>query len=469
MPIDVSKFEVPETPYREYGGTQDFVNTVLQNRRFEYQKQKQNEVDEWRKLNLIQELTNLDKYQTGEATADAIGNQKASEILQRYTSQASTMSPTELQGRISHDMQNITAGMKGLRDELTQSDKDINTIKQLYPSIDTAKLRADHRADILGRRIKGDTDFANPLDIDPSQFNLGDPEFLSNYVSGSKSLRTLVEKPTTEKRQVLKGTPYNYVEYTAEIPSYMKENFDRANIKGGFLSGKDEPRLELRSTQLPAEALPSSSNKPFMIIDEDVYNGLGGSERLELISETRKKYPTYNSFSPEEKKLAERNVLHDFLSQNKSQYYPSQVKTPSASILKFYQGGGGDKDSEVNDLYKRINSEVDRLNNAGVRRFHVAILDSDAQKLILDFAKKATGEDLSNKEVFIDKSESGDLNVWDEDKRLIGTLPKVGVNIGVQPGVAEKREVIEQSRNATQSQPPKINKRPPLDAFIKKQ
>lgn len=447
MPINVSGFNVPSTPYREYGGTNDFVGTQLLNKRYEHDLRREKEADDWRKLNLIQDLTNLDKYQTGEATADAIGNQKASEILSKYTALAGSLSPAELQGRITEDMQKTIGGMNAMKAELTQSDKDINTLKQLYPSINTSRLRQEHRADILHRRLKGDTDFENPLNVQPSMFDFGNEELLSDYIEGNKGLTDLATKPQTEKRQAIVGTPYNHVEYTAEIPYYMREGFDRGKEKGGFLPNGTQPKLELMSSQIPPEALPSSSGKPFNVIDDEVYRNIGGSQKLELIAEAKKKFPTYTNFTPEEKNLAQRNVLYDFLSKNKSQYYPSQVRTPSASVMKFFSGGSGGEGSEtnMNDVYKKIDDTLADMEGKGSSWLPVRNLSPDALEVAVGIAQKARNDkEIGADDLKIIRGNDGRIKMFDKKDEFVAYLPKVPVNIkGNQPlGVKAKQEAL---------------------------
>src|SRR6476661_2708274 len=105
--LDVSGFNVPETPYREDDNFYKLSNAMMQRRRFDYQLQKEKEADEWRKLNLIQDLTDLSKHQTGSDVANAIGNQHAAGILQKYTASAANMSPSELQAKVSQEMSGV--------------------------------------------------------------------------------------------------------------------------------------------------------------------------------------------------------------------------------------------------------------------------------------------------------------------------------------------------------------------------
>ena len=328
----------------------------------DFRNQRLKEADDWKKLQLIQELTNLDKYQTGEATADAIGNQKAAETLQKYTSMASSLTPAQLQGMLSQDMQKVMGGMKGLKDELAQSDKDINTLKQLYPSIDTARLRGGHRAEILNRRIKGDTEFANPLDIPPSTINLSDPDFLSDFIDVNKGLKEAVVNPKNMEKNVpvLTGSPSSYTKFTGNLPYYMKENFDREkDFKSGFFSGKSEPTMGLKTTVIPQGAF-SGSDKSIEVLDEGAYEGLI-SENAEAEMALRKlaktKYSNYASMTNDEKEIARRDVAKDFISPYAKNF---QFRAETATKPPHYSVNmGASKRNDTQDFVQRYKSAVE--------------------------------------------------------------------------------------------------------------
>jgi hypothetical protein len=90
-------------------------------------------------------------------------------------------------------------------------------------------------------------------------------------------------------------------------------------------------------------------------------------------------------------------------------------------------------------------------------------LPTDAQNVIIDFANKGKAEaaliDRSN--LFIKKQSNGDIDVYQvantdengkqdiqiDEKYKIGTLPKVGTNLKVQPNAKSKVAVVAEGEN----------------------
>lgn len=422
-----------------------------QDKRFQYQLRKDNEMDEWRKLNLIQDLTDLSKHQTGSDVANAIGNRQASGVLQKYTAAAKNMSPSELMANVQKEMQATLSGMDAMKNELAVSDEQLKLLKTQFPELDISSLARDHRAEILSRRIKGDESFMNPLEVGQSQFDVTNPDFLSRYITGNKNLSENIINPKgVEETSVFTGTPNAYTKFSAKVPFWKKPNFEQAALREGFLQGKDEPTLELKSTTIPADALPSSNGKPFEVIDKDVYDRFSqdGKLNLELIAATRHKFPDYDKFNSTEKEYAKRNVLHGQIKAlDQSNFHPVENRRPARTTVNV--SGGSKGDTQINDIYGRMRSKVKQLKDYGESRIRVSLLDSDGQKEALEVARNLTGDkELTQDDVNIELSDTDELNLYDNNRNLIGTLPKVGVNIKVQPGVKEKREVVAQGKQS---------------------
>lgn len=410
----------------------------------DFRNQRIKEADDWRKLQLIQELTNLDKYQTGEQTADAIGYNKSQELLQKYTALAGGMSPAELQYKISQDIQKTSAGLQSMKDELVMSDAAIKQIKTLYPSLDSQALTKEHRKEIINRRIEGGNEFANPLKAnEPSTFKLDDPDFLSYFIKDSKALTDSIRNPKySEDVTVGMGSPSSYTTQKGKLPFFRKLNYDpKADVKDGFLKKKIQPSMDIIGTteKFRGNQIEVLGDEPFELLDE--------SNRLELAREARQKFPDYDLMTKEEKRTARKSAAFDSIkSTDRSGFdFGTATKPPS---IRVSTGGSGTSDAAINDLYKRMGDTVQKFKDYGEKKIPVSLLDSDAQTLALDFAKKAKGEDYTNTDIWIEEA-GGNLNLWDKDRNLIGTLPKVGTNLKVQPGVKEKREVIQQSNKKT--------------------
>jgi hypothetical protein len=371
----------------------------------DFRNQRLKEADDWRKLNLIQELTNLDKYQTGEAAADAIGNQKASEILQRYTSMAGSLSPAELQGKITEDMQKTIGGMQSLKSELATSDKDISSIKQLFPGINTAKLRQEHRKEILGRRLKNGTDFVNPLDVNPSSFQLNNPDFLSYFVDDPKKLFTdSIRNPKfTEKGvTVAMGSPSSYTSMEGNLPFFRKLNYDpKTDVDKGFLKRGINPSMDVvkEPTTFRGKQTEVLGKGPFSVFEE--------SNPLELRSLARQKYNDYDLMSDDEKETARREVALDYVNEiDKSGFqFKSATKPPHISVNAGGGGSGSGGGAVKGNLIDKIDlSYYGSPKNGRIDFADVKIIPADLQAVL-----KSSGIDISDAESFQIEIEDGKI------------------------------------------------------------
>lgn len=110
---------------------------------------------------------------------------------------------------------------------------------------------------------------------------------------------------------------------------------------------------------------------------------------------------------------------------------------------------------EINDVFKVIRDLAKQKKDEGKPYAQINLLPTDAQQVVIDQARKAAGDN------YIDQS---DLKiVYDDDNnvrlidaknnKLIGYLTQVGVNLGKQPGVQEKRAVVSEGGKVIQTRP----------------
>lgn len=317
-----------------------------------YRQQKDAEADQWKKLDLIQDLTDLSKHQTGSDVANAVGNQHASRILQKYTQAAPNMSPNELMAKVQQEMSGLITGMDAMKDELDLSDQELKLIKQNYPGINISQAAQMKRADILSRRMKGDQ-FVNPLEVQPSDIDFSNPEVLSEFVSDDSGLIKAITNPQgSEAESVLMGKQGDYTKFEGKLNYWKKPNYDRTQFNSeGFYSGKEIPTFVTKGTTLPSDALPASNGKPFNIIDKDVLDQFtsDATQRLGLLAATKRRYKDYAKFSPQEKEYAQRNVLFDMVETlDPSQLHPTQNVRPQVTSIRNYSGGGTKPSEQIN-------------------------------------------------------------------------------------------------------------------------
>lgn len=454
MPIDVSNFIPNDTPNRGlYRLSEILENRNNRNREAAYRHEKDQEAEDWKKLNLIQGLTDLSTHQTGNDVANAIGNQKAGAILQKYTALAKTLSPAELQYKVTQDMGGLINGMEGLKTELNNSDEQLKQLKQSLPNLDIAALAKAHRADILNRRLKGQ-DFANPLEVPPPTLNLTDPETLSHFVLGNKNILSEIDDSKgAEPESVLMGKQGDYTKFEGQKHYYHQPNYDRTKFNSeGFYTGKEIPTLNIKSSTLPSDALPSSNGKPFNIIDKDVLDRFqqNSGANLELIKSTREAFPNYDDFNNQEKQYAKQNTLYNLIKSNaQSQLHPTSNVRPQKSVTNVNTGTSAA--SQINDLYQTIE---DALGGSGKAIIRANELPSDAMSYVVSEAQKSSPDDvekITSSNVVVGKEPDGKTAFYvvnsDGTNKRVGYLTKKSVNIKNQPSVKEKREVVKQGNS----------------------
>lgn len=456
MPLDVSGFT--NTP-QEFPGIDRAANTIERNkeRRYEidYRHQRDMESDNWRKLNLIQDLTDLSKHQTGSDVANAIGDQKASEILQKYTAASKTLPPEVLLANIRKEMSGTITGMEGVKNELEVSDEQIKQLKVAFPDLNYAQLAKAAREDILHRRFDDNGGFVNPITVPQSKINLADPDELSKYVNGDKNLSDYFQNPKgLDDTHVYEGNANNYTKFTAKIPPWKRANFKPEDLSNGtFLKKGSTPQLVFKSSRLPSDALPSSKDQPFEMMDKDVYDNIGGMTKVELVAKTRKTFPNYDQMNQTEKEYAQRHTaLSTAKSLDQTNFHPTEVHTPSASLLKFYAGQSGtDGAVNIHNVYDKIDAALTKQEQDGKAGLTVTYLPTDAKDVISKISKDR-GWGLTDSELKIVRGSDGKIELQDADGNVKEYITKEATNLKTsQPGVAEKRQVLKQENQSQQS------------------
>lgn len=464
MPIDIRNFEVPETPYRESNVIPQLTEQLMQKRRYDYQIQRENDADQWKKLGLIQDLTDLSRHQTGSDVANAVGNQKAADIFQKYVGVAGQTSPNELAANIQKDMSGLVSSMGGIKTELTNADAQMGELKKIYPNIDVASLTRDYRADILNRHMKNGVDFHNPIEVQPTQIDLSNPKSLAKYLPNTKNLDDAISNPKgLDPNEVMVGSPYENITYKGKMPFWMKPNFtdeDRAK-NGGYLKKGFIPKLEIKSENLPSEFLPALKDNPRKMVDYDTYKQFYNQHPIDVEKATADMFgDAYNKMSDHEKELAQRDMLYTKISTlDKNNLYPSASTHPSASMIKIWSGGGsgsGNSGENINNLYGRIQTRVHENAGKGMgTRFNA--LAGDEQTSILDYANKDRNESnkISPDDLWLKEGDNGAVEIYRIDDThgnrelrpkpqfLVTTMPYIGTNLKVQPNVKSKNAVVE--------------------------
>lgn len=131
----------------------------------------------------------------------------------------------------------------------------------------------------------------------------------------------------------------------------------------------------------------------------------------------------------------------------------------------FYFGGSGASGtpSNVNDLYRRMNKTLDDREAQGQAFAPLSLFEQDAKDLILKTVRNALkDEEVTQDELKVIRGADGSLRVFDKNNDFVTYIGETPTNIGVQPGVVEKREVIKKGNTPTKQDKPKSD---PLKLF----
>jgi hypothetical protein len=349
-------------PSRVGNALSELNQNLMFRRQMEQRRMEKAQEDEWKKANLIGDLTDLSKHQTSSDVANAIGNEQARSVVQKFSALAKTLSPIELQGKINQEMSAIHNGMGGVKAELEQSENMIKTMKQSFPDLDYTSLAKDARADVLNRRVTGNG-FVNPMEVKPSEMNIGDPEFLSRYATGNKNLVDEIITPKgAETEVVLMGKKGDYSKIEGKLPYFKTPSYrrDKDFDDEGFYKGKELPSFKIKGHAIPSSTIPSSANNPMMVVDDDVYERFAQNQKsnIELVRATREVYKGYDNFNATDKELAKKNVLYKLI-ETFDQSQPQQTFSTKPPRITVNTGGSKTKSEE--QIISEMGHEFDRI------------------------------------------------------------------------------------------------------------
>lgn len=420
-------------------------------REFDERQLDRNQQEEFRKIQMINEYTDLTKHQTGSDVANAVGDKIVRTQIPAFVEMAKKgASYSDLYGAIVKGVRNTATAMDGIKKELLEADSAAKLLKEKFgKSIDTDAVLKIARADIVNRRLDNEHSFVNPLTVPPSEFTskLSDPRYLSQFVVSDEDLSNEIINPKgMDEIAVPSGTADAHNTYEAKIPYWKQANFTPEMLQkgGGFLPQGFVPQLKTKSEVIPLEKLPAEINekKPFTVISKDVYDKFVGNDakNLQLIAKTRKQFPNYDKFTDLEKEYAERNVLLNTIeSLDRSNFrYKSTTKPARTSITNNI---GGSSDIRFNDIAKQVD---DALPKEGI--LPVTALPSEAREYFVNSVNKGRTVGLDPNQLGVIKANDGSYRILDlqEDSKgdVMGVFSRTGTNLGTNKGGVKVQQTI---------------------------
>lgn len=409
----------------------------------DFRNQRLKEADDWKKLQWIKDLTDVDKYQTGESVADAIGHMKMADVLQKYTLLAESTPLPELIHNVSKEVQNTHAGMQSMKDELMMGSKTLADLKSRFPSLDTKALDKYFREDSINRRIEGN-EFKNPIHVNPTNMRFDDPDFLAAFVTGDKATRDEIVNPKLVEKgvQVGMGSPSSYTMMKGDIPFFRKRNFDPdKDVVGGFLKKGINPKMEMKST------VEKLGDQNVELLDQDAFDVFSENAKLEISAKAARTVPGFYNLSKQDREKVKRKIaLDDIQALDQSGFsFGSATKPPSINVST--GGGSSSADANLNNIYQRIKEKgLQRVTDYKEGKYFDNSLEkTDLSGDELEVVLKATQDkNLTPDDVKIIVEDNGRIGVYNkgDGKRLV-YLNQTGSNLPKQANVAGKKASVE--------------------------
>lgn len=163
--------------------------------------------------------------------------------------------------------------------------------------------------------------------------------------------------------------------------------------------------------------------------------------------------------SPQAKNIA-KALMYDDLKLLSKGGVEDVVETKPTQIHNVTNVNTGNAGVNINDVFK----ELEDLNTKGMKQYgkntNIAPneLSPTAQNIMLEYVNKLTGGDKTQEDFYIRKEDNGNrYNIYEYPSgKIIAPMNFKDINLKAQPGVKEKREVVEQSKKQEpQSEPTK--------------
>jgi len=468
-----------------YGETlqQGIQNTARQGQEYlqlAQQKQKDDEQRRMQNLRLIGQDTDFDQYKTGEQHIDdyAIGELK--KISDKALTEYINLPPEELQYRLMNDLNPLFKWHTAAQGEYAKLNNTLTDLNKTYPNTDFGKARELGNQAFVNSLMQQDQNGSmmrkNPESIQSFDYNglFQKPEVLGQIVND-----------TSPFQQAIFGIPKeavggkDYKDNKGNVISHKWSGLKPTGDMGEYTYAPDGKPIGIKLAGTDIPAVKDANGNPMRILSDDMYKMLQSKPAvfasMEKMWQDQKPTVEANYMRSTGQKIDPNtdNILkRAFLYQQANSLIghdlkiEEEQKTPRPQISIYNNVDA----SHINDVYKNIDDKVNENMGNGYTATRVNALNTDAQNTIMDFVRKTTGnQNLNYSNIFLHKNEDGEIAVYKTSKndkgekvlsfdndKLIGFLPKVGTNLKAQPGVGEKRAVIQQGNELTP--PPKSQK-----------
>jgi len=174
--------------------------------------------------------------------------------------------------------------------------------------------------------------------------------------------------------------------------------------------------------------------------------------RLKFNDEMRRQGIDPKSLDPRAKDLLQRKYMYDLFKSTNihgSSFLQKDIeKQPLPPRVNVNVGkGGGDNTAQIRDVYNELQNkqeEGEKTFGSGYKGIPLNELSPTAQGIVIEYANKLTNDDLTQSDIFVKKDSGGKFNIVKSPSgEIIAPMDFTDINIKAQPGVKEKREVVE--------------------------
>ena len=447
------------------------IGNQQRQQQFDYMREKQEQSDLWKRIGLVQDETNPERIATGDITADEWLGNEAKSSMQRILSNPSfaTMQPNDLYGLIQREWLPTIDAFKAIKSGISNIDQEAKMAGTENKNIASDKVAVEAKRRLINTILptdeKGERKFNRNISAMPQksyvQEILSSPERYKYVQSGQPLIDFISKTKLSEISPHKQLADKTVIPYKGKQSPFVKLNVTPSEI--GRLNVSDNPKYEILTEE--DYITDDSGNKvKVRLLDEGIYRSIESipelNDALDLM---------WNNYK-EENKIVPKNNAHDEKMKRAyavgvfETYDPSEITamTPQhlprqSSYTSIRMGGGsGDSGLNVNDIYSRIDKKINTDIEKGFTATRFNSLSNDEQEVVkkaVEVAGEEVGESGSN--VFLNKDSKGNIKIYrvaENGEMLlkpeyeITTLSYTGANIPKQPGVKEKREVIERAK-----------------------
>jgi len=220
--------------------------------------------------------------------------------------------------------------------------------------------------------------------------------------------------------------------------------------------------MEIKAEKVPIGKNEDGSVNEVLVLPKEEFDVLVGTPQakadfiLKFNQDLRSKNIDPSKIDPRAKDILQRQYARDYLDKtgiDGRSFIPKMADKqplPPRVSVRVGDGKGGDE-TKIRDVFKEVKDKAS-TSRPGYG-FPLNSLSATAQGVILKYANELTGGDLTQADIYVRKEEDGTISIVGTDNQLIAPMDFADINIKVQPGVPEKREVVERGKSQNNPAP----------------